>query len=140
PHALKYAFGDAAYDRMSTALGGDPTTASDTQVASYADNYFEYDSFERVSKEIAPGAGASSAGGLGTFNFSYTTSTNPVGFNSWQTKTVETLPDGNQEIVYTNAYAQPMLDVFHETSTGNEWATFNAYDAQGRLVLTALPS
>ena len=40
--------------------------------------------------------------GLGTFTYSYTASSNTPGFNSWATKTVETLPDGNQNIVYTN--------------------------------------
>jgi hypothetical protein len=36
---------------------------------------------------------------LGTYTYAYTTSGNTAGFNSWATKTVETLPDGNHIIV-----------------------------------------
>src|SRR5207302_8355156 len=124
-HGLKYYFSGPSYDRLYAAVGGDPSSSSDSTVAPFGDHYFEYDSGQHVTKEIAQAAGASgSGGGLGTFIFSYTTSTNTAGYNSWATKTVETLPDGNQNIVYTNAYGEPMLKVYHDTTSGQSWDTF----------------
>jgi YD repeat-containing protein len=139
---LKYAFGPESYARLVTALGSTaPTSATDSQVSAYADNYFEYDSRQRVTKEIAQGAGCSScAGGLGTFTYAYTSSTNAAGFNSWATKTVETLPDGNQNTVYTNAYAEVMLRVYHDATSGLNWETFYKYDGLGHVILEADPS
>ena len=88
-------------------------------MAPYADNYFEYDTSHRVSKEIAQGEGCSScAGGLGTFTYSYTSSGNAAGYNSWAMKTVEGLPDGNTETVYTNAYGEVMLSVYTDATSG----------------------
>jgi hypothetical protein len=78
--------------------------------------------------------------GQGTYTYSYTTSTNPAGFNSWAVKPVETLPDGNQNIVYTNAYAEPMLRVYVDAGSGQKWMTFDEYDSQGRIILEAQPS
>ena len=139
---LKYAFGPESYARLVTALGSTaPTSATDSQVSAYADNYFEYDSSHRVTKEIAQGAGCSTcSGGLGTFTYSYTSSGNAAGFNSWGTKTVETLPDGNQNTVYTNAYGEEMLLVYHDAGSGLNWETFTKYDGQGQVALEADPS
>jgi hypothetical protein len=62
------------------------------------------------------------------------------GHNSWSRKTVETLPDGNQNIVFTNFAGQVMLSVFKDVTTSDEWITYHRYDADGRLILTANPS
>ncbi len=85
------------------------------------------------------GAGAT---GPGTYNYSYTTSTtNPNGFNSWHTETVETLPNGNQNIVYTNYASEVMLvdsldsvDPANPALQGKHWITLDRYDSQGRLI------
>ena len=87
-------------------------------------------------KEVAQGAGCSAcSGGLGTTTYDYTPSSNPVGYNSWATKTVETLPDGNQNVVYMNYRGEVMLKDFREMSggvpTGNDWDTFYQYDGAG---------
>jgi hypothetical protein len=137
---MRFAFSPASFARLAAAVA-DPFTATDAQVAPYADLYFEYDSSKRVSKEIVQGTGCSSCtGGLGTYTFSYSTSTFADGYNSWERKTVETLPDGNQNIVFTNHVGQVVLKSFKETATGREWLTAYRYDAKGRLVLTAYPS
>src|SRR5262249_17082051 len=139
-HGLKYYFSPTSYARLVAAVGT-PTTATDSQVAPYADDYFEYDSQHRVTKEIAQGEGCSScSAGLGTYTFDYTTSSNPDGFSSWKVRTTETLPDGNQNIYYVNAYDQQMLKVYHDTTTGQNWAWFTQYDSQGRALLDANPS
>jgi hypothetical protein len=76
-------------------------------------------------------------GEIGIRSFFCTTSAFPDGYNVWRRKDVETLPDGNQQIVYTNFAGQVMLSVFKDTTTGNTWETFDEYDGSGRLILTA---
>jgi YD repeat-containing protein len=139
-HALKYAFSEQSYARLAAAFA-DPTTATDSQVAPYADNYFQYDSSKRVTQEMVQGAGCSScSNGLGTYAFSYSSSSFAADPNAWQNKAVETLPDGNQNIVYTNFAGQVLLTVFHDVTSGSNWETYDRYDSQGRLVLQAQPS
>jgi YD repeat-containing protein len=146
--ALKYVFHPQSYARLVAAVSN-PQTASDSSVAPYADDYYEYDSSMRVTKAVVQGAGCSCAGSTnqGTFTYSYTTSTNTAGYNSWATKTVETLPDGNENIVYTNFAGEVMLSALYDISDegdsandGKVWATYYRYDSQGRLLLTAEPS
>jgi hypothetical protein len=139
PHGLKYAFGPASFGRLAGAVS-DPLTATDTEVAPFADRYFEYDSGRRVTSVTAQGGCSAGRGGLGTSTYAYTASSNTPGVNSWAMKTVETLPDGNSNIVYTNAYAEVMLAIFHQASTSNNWITFNKYDSDGRLLWMAHPS
>ena len=94
-----------------------------------------------MTKVVEAGEGCSSCGGgLGMFTYAYTTSQNAPGYNSWATKTVETLPDGNENIVYSNGYSEVMLSVFEDTTTDQTWCTYYQYDSQGRLLLQANPS
>jgi hypothetical protein len=139
-HGLKFAVHPRSFERLAAAVA-DPFTATDAALSPFADHFFEYDAYQRVTKEVVQGEGCSScAAGLGTYTFSYTISTNANSVNQWKVRTVETLPDGNQHIVYTNAYGEIMLKVFKEVGTGREWATFYQYDLQGRPVLVAEPS
>jgi hypothetical protein len=55
-------------------------------------------------------------------------------------KTVETLPDGNTNTLYTNAAGQVMLLDQHDATTGQDWDTFSEYDALGNVILQAQPS
>ena len=72
---LKYLFNAQSYARLVTALGSNLSSLSDSAVAPYADNYFEFDSSQRVTKEIVQGQGCSScSGGQGTYLFAYSTS------------------------------------------------------------------
>jgi RHS repeat-associated protein len=139
---LKYAFGPDSDARLVAALGSTaPADASDDQVAAYADDAFQYDSQHRVTQAVVQGQGCSScSGGQGTYNYSYTTSSNPAGPNSWATKTVETLPDGNQNTVYTNSYGEAMLSAYTDTTTDQTWDTFTAYNSAGQVTLQASPS
>ena len=136
---LQYYFSPAAYARLATAVG-DPTTATDAQVALFADNAFQYDSQHRVTEEVAQGLGCSlCSGGLGTFTYGYTSSGNTPGFDSWSVRTVETLPDGSENIVYTNAFGEVMLNDYRDT-TGQDWDDFYEYNSSGQVVLHASPS
>jgi len=84
-----------------------------------------------VTKEIVQG-------GSRTFTFSYSESGNTDGYNSWKTKTVETLPGGTQNIVYSNYAGQTMLHVFQDGD--DEWLEFWKYDDDARAILHANPS
>jgi len=152
---LKYQFDPQSYARLvaylATLPGGlTPDTATDAQVAAYAARYYEYDVNHRVAKATLQGAGCSCAGstGQGTYTYAYADNTSPgTGYNAWVRRTVETRPDGNQNIVYTNAAGEVMLSAFSDVSdagnsalNGKLWATAYRYDAAGRLVLTAQPS
>jgi RHS repeat-associated protein len=140
-HGLKFLLGGAAFARMTDDLGTNLASITNTQLAPYADLYFEYNSARRVTREIVAGAGSTiGSAGQGEYTFTYTASTNTAGTNSWATKTVETLPDGNTNTVYTNAYGQVMLAVYKDTTTTQEWSTFYRYDSAGRTVRIAAPS
>src|SRR5262249_44359067 len=138
--ALKYAFGAASYGRLAAAFA-DPTTATDSQVSAYADVYYEYDTLHRVTKAVVQGAGCSAcSGGLGTFTYAYAASAFADGYGNWRIKTTETLPDGNQNIVYTNFAGEVVLHVHKDVTSGNTWKTFFKYDSNGKLVQSAAPS
>jgi hypothetical protein len=76
----------------------DIDTISDTTLKEYSDLYLEYgtdlSSTNAVSLVVVQGAGCSACtGGQGTFAYSYSTSGNTEGYNNWDTKTIESLPD-----------------------------------------------
>jgi hypothetical protein len=145
---LKYVVNSASYQRLADDPAvSDPLTASDFQVSQYADNYFEYDSESRVTKEIVQS-------GSRTFTFSYTessfscepttgSSSSSGGseldpYNCWKYKTIETLPGGAQNIVYSNYAGQTMLHIFKDGD--DEWLEFWKYDSNARAILHAKPS
>ena len=129
-HLLKLVVEPAAFARL-VADGYDPLLDSDAILALYADYYYEFDDERRVTKELVQG-------GSRTFLFAYEESDFTDGYNSWKTKTTETLPDGNRNIVYCNFAGQPMLKVFQ--SDDEEWLNFYRYDDSAHLILQAEPS
>ena len=79
PHGLKYVFGADVLRPAGRGAGHQPVDRRPTaQVAPYADNYFQYDSAQRVTEEVVAGAGLlrRCSGGLGTYTYSYTASSN----------------------------------------------------------------
>jgi hypothetical protein len=88
---LKYVVNPQSYARLTAAVGN-VQNATDAQVATYADAYYEYANM-KVTKAVIQGAGCSCGGGSGqgTFLNSYSTSTNPNGTDSWSNKVIETL-------------------------------------------------
>ena len=145
---LKYVVNPQSYARLAAAVG-DPFSASDQDLAPYADNFFQYDSQKRVIKEVAQGTSCSCAadGGQGTFTYSYSISPFGVDYNTWKYKTIETLPDNSpsfvsRNIVYTNGYGEIMLKVYESGAPGHtqQWDTFYKYDDAGRVILQANPS
>jgi hypothetical protein len=140
--ALKYVLGWDAFGRMDALwpYGGAGGGATESMIATYADDYFAYDSSSRVYQQIANGLGGDATNGKGTFTFAYSSSSNSADFNQWSTKAVVTKPDGNTDTVYSNYAGEPMLDVTTDTTSGNMWGTFYKYNSNGQLILTAMPS
>lgn len=137
---LKYLAKGADYDRLKNTYST-PDSATDSQVGGYASGYFEYGPAQRVTKAVIQGdEGAVTQAGVGEHGYAYTTSSFADGYNNWRTKTVETLPDGNQNIVFSNFVGEPILKVFKNVTTSQEWLIYYQYDNQGRLILTAEPS
>lgn len=126
-HGLKYVVNPEAYERM-VADGISPETATDVQLAEYADYYFEYDSMARVIFEATDG-------GAYEYGFSYEASGNADDLNSWALKTTETLPDGSSKIVYTNYAGQVILSVL--MSGSDMWYSYFQFDDNGVGILRA---
>jgi RHS repeat-associated protein len=144
---LAYAFVGDSFIKLSAAFGGNPFSASNTQVAPYADESYAYDSSRRVIQEVVGSMGPSSALGQGTFSFGYSSNPNFNWSNAtadtWVTRTTETLPDGNQNIVYTNINGDNLLDIQNVSSdpgnpanVGGNWIIGDEYDPAGRLIKT----
>ncbi len=129
PSGLKFVIGPAAFARMmSQTTPINPLTASDAALAQYADYYFEYDSYDRVTLETVDG-------GSLTSTFTYSTFGAYDDYNAWQSKTVETHPDGTENIIYMNYAGQVMLKVVK--SGTDEWYTYFKYDDAGKGLLRA---
>ncbi|HEY7312113.1 MAG TPA: hypothetical protein VH643_22300 [Gemmataceae bacterium] len=140
-HGLEYVFNPDSYLRLTAALGTNVSSLTDAQVAPYADNYFRYDSQKRVTQETVQGAGDSqTGGGLGTYTFAYTTSSNTPSFQNWAVKTVVTNPDGSTDTVYSNFVAEVLLDDHYDPTSLQHTIEFYGYNNKAQLVLDAAPS
>jgi RHS repeat-associated protein len=130
-HLLKSVLKPGGYDRMVNDGFTDPTAVADSLLAQYADYYFEYDpTSHRVTLETVKG-------GSQTFRFSYSQSNFADGYNTWKTKTTETLPDGSEHVIYSDYAGLTMLTAVR--SGADEWLTYYQYD-QARVVFQANPS
>lgn len=129
-HGLQYALGGEAYAEM-VAADLTPETATDEELAEYADYYFEYDTSNRVTTETVKG-------GAYTYNFAYENGVTSSDFNQWTMKTTETLPDSSENIVYTNTYTQPLFKIYQSGSS--KWYTWYNYDDSGNLLQRASSS
>jgi len=137
--AIRMYVGFASYERADAAL--DPLTAANSSLDDYADLAFTYDTSRRIVSQQVQGMGCSMcSAGVGTYTFSYSESATgaPDGVNHWETKTTETLPDNNQNIIYTNAYGQVMQ--FVQKDGSNYWRTHYVYDGLGKLTQKSNPS
>lgn len=134
-HGLKYAIRGVAYQRMLES-GLDPVTAPEDELAEFADYYFEYDASRRVSTEILEG-------GRKPYHFTYEVNPANPGFSAidtWFTRTVETLPDGNENRVYCNRAGQTLLHIFRSPASEEQWCYFWQYDSEFHMILAASAS
>lgn len=131
-HGLKLAIRGTAYQRMIEA-GLDPETAPEAELRNFADFYFEYDEERRVTRE-------ETEGGRKVYMLGYEPNPEAPDFadvNTWAMRTVEVLPDGNENRVYSNKAGQTILKIVKETATGREWYDYKEYDAWYHMVLQA---
>jgi RHS repeat-associated protein len=139
--ALLMDFGTASYDRLTTA--GLSLSSSQTDLAPYADDYFQYNADQQVTEHIVQGEGCSvCSGGLGEYSYSYAASsfaadpgavnpsTDPSGYNVWTNKIVETEPNGTTVTNYTNQFGQTILELTVD-SAGQEQASYYQYAPSG---------
>lgn len=133
-HGLKYVAGPEGYQRMTDA-SINPLTVADGTLANYADYYFEFNSDQRVTKEVV-------AAGTETYTFAYTMRTGTLtdDYNKWRRKVVMTQPDSNTVTVFTNHIGQVILHELKEVSTSKTWLQYFEYDSQARGTLHARPS
>ncbi len=135
-HGMKFVVYNASYQRM-TAAGLKPEDATEEQIAAYADHFFEYDNEQRVVKERVNGGREEYLMGYFANPTVEEARSGSTDVNQWTNQTVETLPDGNENRVYTNFAGQLLLKIFRETSTGRQWYTYVQYNDQFRVVLKA---
>ncbi|MBN8625787.1 MAG: RHS repeat-associated core domain-containing protein, partial [Planctomycetes bacterium] len=134
-HALKYVVSPEAYARLVAAYG-QVDLAPEGVVATYADNYFEYDGQSRVVKETT-------SGGRETVTLAFTTNSDPSyadGPNNWKFKTVATRPDGSLSTVYANHLGMLMLQEESDAAVTQRWIWYSQYNDDYRIVLSAAPS
>jgi RHS repeat-associated protein len=143
---LEYVFNQQSFAALSAAVS-DPLNASNSQVASFATEYFQYDQQRRVTLHTVGGFGGAETSGFGTSTYSYSQSNNAQAVNSWKYKTIETLPNGSQNIVYSNYLGEAMLNVFVDADDiadpsldGQEQLTYYVYDTQGRKTEIVTPA
>ena len=109
-------------------LGINLATAGDPDIQPYADNYFEYDpSSHAVTKEVASVCESCPGGGTTTDLFYYSSNSHYPGdgFNTWDVKTEQILPDGSKIVVYTNYAGLAMLKSEHRLQRREHvWGTF----------------
>ena len=130
---LKLVIGATAYQQMLDA-GLNPETAPEADLKQFADFYYEYDSEKRVSLEQLEG-------GRRQYTFAYTVNAaHDGGVNTWYTKTVETLPDGSQNRVYTNEGYSLLAKILQEAGTARQWVDAYQYNDQFRPTQHAHPS
>jgi YD repeat-containing protein len=145
---LKLVIGAGAYQLMLDG-GLNPETATETELMTYADFYYEYDADKRVTLERLEG-------GRRQYSFAYTTnpdyhssssssssdssSISDSGPNVWMTKTVETLPDGSEHRVYTNDGYNMLVKILQQVVTEDQWVDYWTYTDQYRPMLHANPS
>ena len=151
PGGLKLELLPAEYAAACTALGGPSNlyAASDAAINQYTSYLYTYDSSNRVKTET-------------DFDQSqyYTYSYYPSGhipnigaptladYNSWTVKTIEygadgsTGTNGSSYTVYTNFLGQVLLGDLVDNTPGaaSPQITYNKYDGNGNLILSAQPS
>jgi len=133
-HGLKYEVGPEAYARLVENVGSDPDQWTPSQIEDYADRHFKYYTAAGIKKHRVKEVVV--AGGSRKYQFDYTSGTSDTAnLAKWSLKTTTTLPDGNREIVYTNALGQVLIREFVEElgETDKRWIDYYKYNSTTSL-------
>jgi len=134
-HAVKMVFEPSATARLRAA-GVDVLTASSTALQPYANLWFRYDASRRVIEERVDG-------GQHTYSFAWLNAfprPSLAAVNTWNRRCIETTPDGNQTVVYSNRGGAELVRIRREVATGNQWVNYYQVDESQRVTLHAEPS
>ena len=127
---LEFIFSDASLSRMNAA-GINYLTASDTTVAPYADQYFQYNSTGQVAVNTVQGSG--------TNTYTYETNSSTPAVNVWSNEQAVSQTDGSMTTTYYNdagdVTEQTISDTTRDSST-----TSNTYNAAGNVLFSTQPS
>ncbi|MGO9108944.1 MAG: Calx-beta domain-containing protein [Thermoguttaceae bacterium] len=120
------------YADLNNLTQGSSGAVSD--IGTYADNYVTYD----------PGTSLVYSNAVqGSDTTDYTSTANasgpPYGFNTWSNEQVASQPDGSTTTTFYNYEGDVLLSDVTDAD-GNQFVTYNRYDSNGNLVLTAEPS
>ncbi|MGA2502262.1 MAG: hypothetical protein ABSH20_31355, partial [Tepidisphaeraceae bacterium] len=147
PDDFKFVLQSAAVQRAMKAYSlTDPSqldSLTDAQLVPYADDYFKYDSAERVIERDSAASGCSCAGGVGATTYAYSFSNLPDEPNNWYDQKTETRADGS---TVTTLYDSASQVILQDTWNGKSGAasqhsiTYNEYDASGNLIYAYQPS
>ena len=119
-HGMEMRFNPREFARLANNSGGTSAvySLSNTSVKPYAQDYYEYVSFngiQHIALETVADAGSDSAGGVGTYTYAYSINTNsdldPSDYNQWVYKTVETTPSTGTNTDYANNAGNTILKV-----------------------------
>ena len=135
----------AGYEQLVATYGADELSSLDLfELAPYISEEIGYNSGEDSGQVDNISALMGGTYSTLVYDYSYsnnsTTSADQLDPNIWAEETTETLPDSNENIVFTNAFGQTMLSVFYNTTTDQEWDTYYRYNAQDQLIMEAQPS
>ncbi|MCX7387510.1 MAG: hypothetical protein NTX48_12670, partial [Planctomycetales bacterium] len=136
-HGLRFVISPATFQKIVDD-GKVPATMPDSELAQYADRYYEYEpSLRRVTLWRTNG-------GTQQFTLSYPYSSNslpsPAPFNHWLLKSVLTRQDGSKQIFFSNYYGLVMLSVLVSADGLRKWCSFTRFDDAGRTIWQVSPS
>ncbi len=126
---------DALPDSYVNAPAPDPSD-NNVDITNYTCFYFQYDQYDRVTKETVFGK-------LRTTNFQYIEGTDSqTNTNAWTRETIETRADGSTYTVYTNYLGETLLDDLYDPSDSAHPHTYTyyEYDSCGDVTLQASSS
>lgn len=133
---LRFVLKDHAYEQMHSVNPSWPESATDAQVAQYADvEYASYDGTGRVTQ-------AKTHGGKYTYGFAYEQSIHHGStVDVWTSKTTVSMPDGSTETFYYNRSLSLLLKKVSEPQPGGGekvwYPVCQQFDKNTRIVLSA---
>ena len=144
-NGVHFVFSLASLERMENHDPSiNPFTASDEDVAPYADRSFTYDATtHRVTSTTTLGTGCSLCGGQGSTGYDFSVSGFAHAADNWTYKSIETRGDGSVVTTFKNYAGKAILvDTWNGKTDSAEqhWVTYNRYDDNGNLLLSAEPS
>ncbi len=135
---IRFVLGDHAYEQMHSVNPTWPESATDAQVAEYADAEYSYFNDGRVKQ-------TKTNGGVYTYDLTYARSMHSGSTpNVWTSKTTVKMPDGSTQTFYYNMSLSLLLQKVSEPQPDGTVKTWypicQQFDANTRIVASATSS